>query len=382
MKIALGLAAAVALLLVLALLPLPLLHPYLDFQVLYHADLGLLRGIPIYDHAGQVNMIAQLAKVPPAQVFVVPFPYPPWYALGTVCLALLPIDRAARVWLGLNLIMLCLSLWLLTDGLPRMKRLALALAGILFPPVLGSLSVGQYAFPVLLGAALLIRALQRKNGLLLAVSAALLTFKPNLGGLILLMGMAYLWWRRQDYGRRAFPGLLITGAGLFALGFLASPAWPIDYVGSLASFPGTAACPTCASISAVIAERAGGGFGMGLIAAAALLGLLAAWLAKWRMLLAERPAWLIAAAVLITQLVSPYVQNYDFLLLLVPLIVLAAEAHWMDWAWLALAYGVPFIALGLYGTAGNMSLVASALILWLLLVRLCSRTGRQMATPA
>ncbi|MGE5073918.1 MAG: hypothetical protein ACM3MF_10865, partial [Anaerolineae bacterium] len=30
---------------------------YLDFQVLYHANLGLLRGIGLYDHAGQAAMI-------------------------------------------------------------------------------------------------------------------------------------------------------------------------------------------------------------------------------------------------------------------------------------------------------------------------------------
>jgi hypothetical protein len=381
MKTTVGLAAALVLLLVLATLPLPL-HPYLDFQVVYHADLGLLRGIPVYDHAGQVHMIAQLANVAPEQVFVVPFPYPPWYALVTVWLALLPIDLAARVWFGLNLIMLCLSLWMLTDGLPRARRLALALPAVIFPPVLGSLFVGQYAFPVLLGAVLLSWALQRKSALLVAVSAALLTFKPNLGGLILLIGAAYLWWRREDLGRRALPGLLITGAALFTLGFLASPAWPIEYVRSLTSFPGTTECRQCASLSVAFADALGGGFASALIAAAVLLVLLVAWLAKRWAQLAHKPIWLIGVGALMTLLVSPYLQNYDFVLLLVPFLVLGAEAHGIGWAWLALAYVLPFAALSLYGTAGNMSLVVSALILSVLMARLFSRTGERVPAPA
>src|SRR5512146_2442289 len=85
-KATLAAAGIVLLLGVLAVLPLPL-PAYLDFQVLYQANMGLLRGIALYDHAGQVNMIAQLAQVQPEQVYILPFPYPPWYALSTLWLA-------------------------------------------------------------------------------------------------------------------------------------------------------------------------------------------------------------------------------------------------------------------------------------------------------
>ena len=143
MKSMLIVLGALVLLLAVAWLPLPL-QPYQDFQIIYHADLGLLRGISIYDHAGQVRMIAELAGVAPDQVIVMPFPYPPWYALSTAWLALLRIDVAARLWFGLNLIMLLLSAWFLTDGLPAGKRAALFCCGSLFLPVLGTLFVGQY----------------------------------------------------------------------------------------------------------------------------------------------------------------------------------------------------------------------------------------------
>src|SRR5512146_1939721 len=103
-----GILAAVGALLflgALAVIPVVPVQPYLDFQVLYQTNMGLLRGIPVYDHAGQVQMIAQLAGVTPQQVHLLPFPYPPWYALFTVWLAWLPISTGARVWFGINLLL-------------------------------------------------------------------------------------------------------------------------------------------------------------------------------------------------------------------------------------------------------------------------------------
>ncbi|MEW5939652.1 MAG: hypothetical protein AB1750_08325, partial [Chloroflexota bacterium] len=128
-----------ALLLFAYIVPLPL-DPYQDFQVLYHADLGLTQGIALYDHAGQVNMIARLANVPPEQVYVLPFPYPPWYALSTIFLAFPPPEVSVRLWFGLNLAMLLLSVWLLTEGWKPTPRLASFLIAILFIPVIGSLA--------------------------------------------------------------------------------------------------------------------------------------------------------------------------------------------------------------------------------------------------
>ncbi|HET6845222.1 MAG TPA: hypothetical protein VFH29_00215, partial [Anaerolineales bacterium] len=86
-----ALAALVLLLIAAAAAAVPI-QPYQDFQVLYHADMGLLRGIPLYDRAGQVQMIAEIAGVAPSQVYVLPFPYPPWNALSTIWLARLPVD--------------------------------------------------------------------------------------------------------------------------------------------------------------------------------------------------------------------------------------------------------------------------------------------------
>src|SRR5258708_20461770 len=119
----------------IALMPVPI-PPYLDFQVIFHADMGLLHSVPLYDHAGQADMIARIAGVPPAQVNVLPFPYPPWYALATLPLALLPIQYAARLWFGLNLIMLFLTVWLMTDEWTPRKRLSSFIFAFIFVPVI------------------------------------------------------------------------------------------------------------------------------------------------------------------------------------------------------------------------------------------------------
>jgi hypothetical protein len=120
------------------------------------------------------------------------FPYPPWYMLGTFYLGLLPIRSAGALWFQLNLVMLFLSVWFLTDGWNgRLRLIAFPLA-LFFLPVLGALSVGQYDFPVLLGTSLLIYSLRRENVALTTLGAVLLTFKPHIGVLILLSALGWL----------------------------------------------------------------------------------------------------------------------------------------------------------------------------------------------
>ncbi len=350
-----------------ALLPLPI-PPYLDFQVIYHADMGLLRGIPLYDRAGQVNMIAQLAHVPPGQVFVLPFPYPPWYALTTLWLVLLPIAVAARVWLGLNLLMLFASVWLMTDGWEGYKRLIAFPVALFFFPVIGSLFVGQYGFPILLGAALFGYALQNKKAGLIAIAAALLTFKPHLGLLILILGLIYLFFRRDEFGRRALIAIIVVGIFFFAVGFLASPRWPLDYFRSLTGFKDVSQCNKCNSIPMELASLMGGGLNQAIWFALILFFLMTGWLFWSRRALAAQPILLGAAGVIITLLVSPYLQNYDYLLLLVPLFILATDARRFDWLWLTVALVLPFTIV-FFGSSASASLLLSTVTLFILLVR-------------
>jgi hypothetical protein len=363
----------------LALLPLPL-PPYLDFQVIYHADMGLLRGIPLYDHAGQVNMIAELAQVEPEQVYVLPFPYPPWYALSTIFLALLPIDVAARLWFGLNLSMLFASIWLLSSrgevkAAKPLENIFPYFLAIIFPPVLGTLFVGQYTLPVLLGAALWTYAVRKENAWLVALASVLLTFKPHLGGLLLLAALIHLWIRRDPFGRRALTYTLGAGILLFSVGFLADPAWPTNYLHSLLAFrsdAGVASCDLCASLPVALVRLMTGQsslapapwIGLGL-----LLVLLAAFFWTRRMTLLA-PRWLMAFAVLAALLVNPYLLNYDFVLLIFVFCVLVSSLHSPTKMILPfLAYSLPYLALGLWGRGGNFAFSISAFILLALTFR-------------
>jgi hypothetical protein len=305
--------------------------------------------------------------VPPAQVFVLPFPYPPWYALSTLWLALLPIDLAARVWFAVSIGILLLAIALLAAGQPPMRRAALMVAGLMWLPVLGSLFVGQYGFPVLLGAALMIYALQKQIPILVAVAAALLTFKPHLGGVVVLLVALQLAQRKDRNGRNTLLTLLAAGAILFVLGFLASPGWPLDYFHSLAGFKDVSQCTLCVSLPMVLAGLAGGGLDLAVWISAGIVVPLFLWLVlRWRRV-TRTPGDLVTAGILVTMLASPYLQNYDYLLLLVPFIELAHGVQsTASWAGLTVAYVLPFISLALWGTAGNASLIASACILFVL----------------
>jgi hypothetical protein len=371
MKRALILFSVSCFLLVIAILPLPI-PPYLDFQVIYHADMGLLRGIQVYDHAGQVEMIAQVANVQPGQVYLLPFPYPPWVALATLPLALLPITIAARLWFGLNLLMLFASIWLLTDGWGARKRLASFVVAVIFWPVLGSLFVGQYVFPVLLGAALWGYAARKEHAALTAVASALLTFKPHLGALILLAGIFYLWRRGGDFGRRALIYTLLANSLLFVLGFLADRAWPLDYLHSLSIFrqdSGVASCRLCASLPVALVRLFNG---QSSLAPAPWLGsiilvLLVFWLGLSRRALLKDPNAIIAASILATLLSSPYLLNYDFVLLLLPLFLLAGGDHTpLEWSPIVAAYLIPFVALEIWNRNGNIVFLISAFALLIL----------------
>ena len=109
-----------------------------DFSALYNTNLALVNGIPIYD-LPQVEALAQQhSGLPAEKFFLARFPYPPWYALSTFYLGLLPARVAVTLWFELNLVMLFLSVWFLTDGWSgRLRLLAFPLA-LFFLPVLGA----------------------------------------------------------------------------------------------------------------------------------------------------------------------------------------------------------------------------------------------------
>ena len=341
-----------------------------DFSAIYNTDLALVNRIPIYDLPNVEVLAQQHSGIPPEKFFLARFPYPPWYALSTFYLGLLPARAAATLWFELNLVMLFLSVWFLTDGWDgRLRLIAFPLA-LFFLPVLGALSVGQYDFPVLLGTSLLIYSLRKENVALTVLGALLLTFKPHVGALILLSALGWLMVNRSNFTRGVMRPLIVAGVILFGLGFIADPAWIISYPKMLLSYQNegnVSACSECASLPVWLSRW----FFDGSLSTAAILAVVllialiisfyfirSAWLSQ---------EWLLTAALLVTLLVSPYLYNYDFLLLLVPFAILAKPGNLLQIIIVLLCYFIPSFALLLLGRAGNISLIAVTIVLTALL---------------
>jgi hypothetical protein len=353
--------------LAIAYFPLPIIH-HLDFLAIYHANLGVLRGIPLYDLAGQINMIAELASVTVEQVTLLPFVYPPWYALLTLPLALLPIDVAARMWFEVNLLFIILFVWLGTDGWHAQRRVISFLLAILFLPVLGALYVGQFVFPVLLGAGILVYAIPREKVWLASTGLFLLTFKPHIGGLVFLAVIIHLLSKRNAFARRA---LWTTGAILlffFVASFIVDSAWPVHYFQTLFGFREVSPCEgLCISIPMIITSLLGMDFTQAVwVAVILLLGWIGLFIRN-RPEVWKEARWLIAVGICITLLSSPYQYNYDFVVLLLPFFLLASRIQdRSEWFWLALAYFLPWVGL-IFGRQGNQVLLISTFGLMVLL---------------
>ena len=342
-----------------------------DFSAIYNTDLALVHRVPIYDLEAVEALAVQYAGIPAEHFFLARFPYPPWYALSTFYLGLMPAKAAATLWFELNLIMLFLSVWFLTDGWPgRLRLIAFPLA-LFFLPVLGALSVGQYDFPVLLGTSLLVYSLQKEHVALTVLGMILLTFKPHLGALILLAALGWLLYRRAEYGRRVMRPLLLSAVLLFATGFLADPAWIVSYPRMLLNYQSegnVAACSECASLPVWLSRW----FGDGSLTTATgiALGLLLFLIIAFYFLrdFMKSHKVVLSAALLATLLLSPYLYNYDFLMLLVPFAVLAGQGNFIEKIIVLFCYLVPTIALVLYGREGNISLIVVSVVMFLFLL--------------
>jgi glycosyl transferase family 87 len=347
-----------------------------DFSALYNTDLALVNRIPIYDLPAVKALAMKTSGIPPEKFFLARFPYPPWYALSTFYLGLLSAKAAATLWFELNLVMLFFSIWLLTDGWsPRLRLIAFPLT-LFFLPVLGALSVGQYDFPVLLGTSMLIYSLRKENVALTTLGVVLLTFKPHIGALILLAALIYLILRGDNFGRRTLRSILIGGALLFILGFIADPAWPVSYPNMLLNYQNegnVTACSECASLPVWLSRW----FFDGSLARAAgiavvILIVFVIMFSSIRVALLKSPAFLLTSALVITLLVSPYLYNYDFILLLVPFAVLInSNEDFIDHFAVIVCYLIPTFAIAFFGRAGNISLmIVTILVAFLLYFRL------------
>lgn len=369
---------------------LPRRESIYDFIMLYSASLGVISRVPIYDNLAITRLtIVKLSA--PGDFSLFPYPYPPWVALSAFYLGFLPVYWAANVWVLLNMAMLVTSALLLSSGWKPIYRIVLSVAALMFIPALGLIVVGQYSAPVLLGAALFGYAARREQAVLTALGLLLMTFKPQLGMFLLPAGFIWLLVQKTTYARRAI-GFTLAGAGLLAaLGFIADPAWPLAYLQSLLSYaalPGVAGRDLSASLPVMLLKILIGQSSpmwTYCLSAAIVLALL---LLFWRFRLLPDIEALIASITLLTLLGSPYLFNYDYVLLLLPLIYLARQTGSLA-ARLALVgiYLLPWISLILSRDANIFYALAAILLVIMLLLAstgpfpgISSSTGRPDST--
>jgi len=351
-----------------------------DFSALYNTDLALVNGVPIYDLNAVEAVAVRASGIPPEKFFLARFPYPPWYALSTFYLGLLPAQAAATLWFELNLVMLFLSIWFLTDGWDGRLRLVAFPLSLMFLPVLGALSVGQYDFPVLLGTSLLVYSLRKETVALTTLGAVLLTFKPHVGALILLSMLVYLIASRNNFGRRAMRSILIVGVVLFITGFVADPAWIVSYPKMLLNYQGegnVSSCSECASLPVWLSRWLfDGSLAKAAMIAVGLLVVLVGLFFVVRKALFKTPESFLTSALLVTLLVSPYLYNYDFILLLAPFAILVhVKGNILQKIIVVICYLVPTTSIVFYGRDGNISLILATIIITSLLYIRAKNSG-------
>ncbi|MCC6568135.1 MAG: hypothetical protein IT315_02745, partial [Anaerolineales bacterium] len=127
-----------------------------------------------------------------------------------------------------------------------------------------------------------------------------------------------------------------------------------------------ASCSECASLPVFLSRWLldGSLASAARIALGILLALIGIFI--WsRNRLTKSPESVLTFGLLATLQVSPYLYNYDFLLLLAPFAVLTARGMFFQRAVVILSYLVPMIALLTLGRDGNVFLILAAMaLLW------------------
>jgi hypothetical protein len=318
-----------------------------DFYTLYSSVVAVSRGISPYDHAA-VAVIQQNELGWDAVglgVPSLPFFYPPWYVLFSLPLVTLPFRTAAVAWLAINFLLLMAGCLLLFEALgwrPGRWLLPLLVGAAFFAPTLGDLVVGQYGMPVFFGACLVASLCAgtpsdlRENGArgpmvgkasdwwrpaLAGLGLVLLTLKPQLGIGALLVACLWLAQRRAFRPLSWAVGLLLF---LAVLSFRVSPNWPVEMITAQATYAAWAGipfpiqgCDTCSTVAAILESAGVGGPVAVVLNVLVVFGLLIAMVVVWRRR-GEDLLFLLSVACVATVLGTPYLRNYDLVILVLP----------------------------------------------------------------
>ncbi|QUD86753.1 glycosyltransferase family 87 protein [Phenylobacterium montanum] len=298
------------------------------------------------------------------------FYYPPVFLLLCLPLALLPYMASLALWLGVTGLAYARVVRSFLGDAARQGRIGWV-AILAFPAVLANAGHGQNAFlsAALFGGGVL---LLDRRPVLAGVLLGSLVFKPHLGLVIPIALLAGGRWRSILGAAAAVIGLCLAsfavfGAGVWRAFLAASPAARAALEQNLVGYE------KMASVFAAVRLLHGGvGLAYAIQALAALAVCAALVLAQRKVFRApaEGPAMICAAL-----LASPFLLDYDLVLLAIPLAWLAAEGlktGFRPWEKLILAAGFLLPALSRTLAAGvglPLSPLVIAAVLWLIVRR-------------
>ena len=291
------------------------LHPGIDLRYYYGAALLVRRGGNPYDYAQLAHVLEEISGF---KGNIIPYFYPPWYCLFFIPMTFLPFQAARLLWIVLNLGLFYVSLewlWEVIDWpVERWFRwAAFTFASILFG--YACLVSENAGFVLLFGLALTLRGIRRNQPILTGLGLILALTKPQ-ATLLMVLCLAVWLIRRK-------PAALGWGAawaaGLLGAATVAIPRWwQFDYTGfgqGLADALNRPEVIVGQRVVATIYDWLTYTFGIGGIARFViavifwLLGISLVFLV-WKRY--ANPAYLAAATLILTLLLTPYALQYDY----------------------------------------------------------------------
>lgn len=345
-NIILGIVVLILAIAALALIPLPI-PVVTDFWMLYNTAYGLVRGIYIYDYAAQSSMAHQVFGDLLQDIILPYYVYPPWFVYSFFFLGFFSPDYAARFWFWCNIAMIGTALHLIANGWSFRSKLYAILSTLSWSSIWMLLIVGQFIAPLMLGIALIMFAITHNQLLLLVAGMFLLTYKPHLGGFIFLSVVGWLLFKRY-YG--SLKVIVFAYISICIISFIVNPLWLSDYIRTLIGFREQTTFTTCEDCSsgATLLVSAMTGKANTTIALYTGMGITLVGGLIWWLIFQSRLDTTIEVTIywssVLALLSIPYVNNYDYAMLLLPFLWFAHTAkHIVTKIFLAIALVMPWV---------------------------------------
>lgn len=284
------------------------LVPVSDFAGIWAGGRALITGADPYDAATWSETTARLGTQRPDTGV---YGYTPWVAFAMVPLALFPLETAALVWSISGVVLAVAGLLALMRArpIPAYAMVVIGVALLASQPALTSFMVGQWTF-LLVGA------------LAFAVTAALDARPFAAVALVASLAKPQLWLLALPAIIARAPRAAVPFAAIAALAILgaslAMPHWWSAWAAHVRPVR-VADPPQAATLGALFAQLIGpAGMPLAYVAVAAIVAI-----TLWRS--GARSDAALAILLATSLLAAPYAWSYDWLLLLVPL-VLAVSA--------------------------------------------------------